>query len=73
MAENSYEQMNKNIESLELFLSQSSPQAGKSLKVLRDMGESSCLIKLLKFNEYDLNVTIQIPGKFYFLDFYSVV
>jgi hypothetical protein len=63
MAENLHEHMNKNIENLELYITQSSPQAGKSLKVLRDIGESSCLIKLLKFTEYDLNVTIQIPGK----------
>ena len=58
------EQMNKNIESLELYLSQSNSNQGeKSLKVLRDMGANACLIKLLKFNEFELNVTIQIPGK----------
>lgn len=62
MAGNLHEHMNKNIENLEVYITQSSPQAAKSFKVLRDMGESSCLIKLFKFNEYDLNVTIQIPG-----------
>ena len=56
--------MNKNIDNLELYLSQSNSNQGeKSLKVLRYMGENSCLIKLLKFNEFELNVTIQIPGK----------
>jgi hypothetical protein len=62
------EQMNKNIENLELYLSQSNSNQGeKALKVLRDMGENSCLIKLLKFNEFELNVTIQIPGKNLFI------
>jgi hypothetical protein len=63
------QQMNNNIENLELFLSQSNSNQGeKSLKVLRDMGENSCLIKLLKFNEFELNVTIQIPGKNLIID-----
>ena len=55
--------LNKNIFNLESYLNEHYPQQ-KTLKVLKNMGESSCLIKLLQFNEYDLNGTIQIPGKY---------
>ena len=63
--ENSTEsELNKNIENLEAHLGQLF-STQKALKILKNIGEYSCLIKLLKFNEYDLNFTIQIPGKFY--------
>ena len=62
--ENSTEYLNKNIENLEAHLGQLF-STQKALKILKNIGEYSCLIKLLKFNEYDLNFTIQIPGKFY--------
>ena len=45
------ESLQKHIQSIE----------SKNIKILNNIGEYSYVIKFSQFNEYDLNLTIQIP------------
>ena len=40
-------------------------ETSKSLKILENVGEYSYVVKFTQFNEYDLNLTLQIPGKYF--------
>ncbi len=39
-------------------------ETSKSLKILENIGENPYVIKFTQFNEYDLNLTLQIPGRY---------
>lgn len=41
--------------------------ANSCVKIIENNGENSYTIKFLQLAEYDLNVTLQIPGTYYFL------
>ena len=38
-------------------------ESSRNLKILENIGDNSFVIKFTQFNEYDLNLTLQIPGK----------
>ena len=53
----------KDLEELKTYLKKNR-QDLVPVKVLENIGEHSFIIKFNQFNEYDLNVTLQIQGKY---------
>lgn len=53
--------LKKNIENLKIHVKDEHPSA-PGIKTLENVGDHSFVIKLNTFNDFDLNITIQIPS-----------
>lgn len=56
------QELEKNIDSLKSYVRVLNPVESAVIKVLENVGDNSYVIKFPVFNDYDLNVTIQVPS-----------